>query len=235
MGKIVNINENDLKRIVKRVLNERQLLNEFDPITWTIIAGVALIAGGTTFAWWDSKPAYDAFKDLYDGCDDGEIGKPIQSSAEHKSMARKINDAISGPDPFGRGEAELAKTLGTIKSVPDFCAVKKAYSDNGYGDLHDDIDGDINFSSWESKVRIPLSKAMKYTQEQNEKLPEEKSGEEKPGGGNTSSSTASGDGSVSDLQRLLKDKGFDVGSSGVDGRFGKDTLAATIKALRSLK
>jgi hypothetical protein len=146
-------------------------------------------------------------------------------------MARKINDAISGPDPFGRGEAELAKTLGTIKSVPDFCAVKKAYSDNGYGDLHDDIDGDIDFSSWESKVKIPLSKAMKYTQEQNEKLPEEKSGEEKSGGGNT----ASGDGSVSDLQRLLKDKGFDVGASGVDGKFGKATLAAAIKALRSLK
>jgi peptidoglycan hydrolase-like protein with peptidoglycan-binding domain len=71
---------------------------------------------------------------------------------------------------------------------------------------------------------------MKYTQEQNEKLPEEKSG-----GGNTSSSTASGDGSVSDLQRLLKDKGFDVGASGVDGKFGKATLAAAIKALRSLK
>lgn len=233
MGKIVNINENDLKRIVKRVLNERQLLNEFDPITWAIIGGVALIAGGTTFAWWDSKPAYDAFKDLYDGCDDGEIGKPIQSSAEHKSMARKINDAISGVDFLGRGEEQLAKTLGTIKSVPDFCAVKKAYSDNGYGDLHDDINGDINFSSWESKVRIPLSKAMKYTQEQNEKVPEEKLPEEKPGGG--SSSTASGDGSVSDLQRLLKDKGFDVGASGVDGKFGKATLAAAIKALRSLK
>lgn len=231
MGKIVNINENDLKRIVKRVLNERKLLNEFDPITWGIIAGVALIAGGTTFAWWDSKPAYDAFKDLYDGCDDGEIGKPIQSSAEHKSMARNINDAISGLDLLGSGEEKLAKTLGTIKSVPDFCAVKKAYSDNGYGDLHDDIDGDINFSSWESKVKIPLSKAMKYTQEQNEKLPEEKPG----GGSSSSSSTASGGGSVSDLQRLLKDKGYDIGASGVDGKFGKATLAAAIKALRTLK
>ena len=62
---------------------------------------------------------------------------------------------------------------------------------------------------------------------------EKVSGEEKPGGG--SSSTTSGDGSVSDLQKLLKDKGFDIGTSGVDGKFGKNTLAATIKALRSLK
>ena len=34
-----------------------------------------------------------------------------------------------------------------------------------------------------------------------------------------------------DLQTILEDNGFSVGSKGVDGKFGPDTLAATLKAL----
>ena len=93
-------------------------------------------------------------------------------------------------------------------------------------------------AGWDEYVNRPLATAVRATDDANKKV--EESGEvdvdsgkstDKSGGGNT----ASGDGSVSDLQRLLKDKGFDVGSSGVDGKFGKATLAAAIKALRSLK
>ena len=37
MAKIIKLNENDLKRIVTKVLNERQQLNEIEPITIAII------------------------------------------------------------------------------------------------------------------------------------------------------------------------------------------------------
>ena len=40
MGKIVNINENDLKRIVKRVLKERQQLNEQLLTAALVIGGI---------------------------------------------------------------------------------------------------------------------------------------------------------------------------------------------------
>jgi peptidoglycan hydrolase-like protein with peptidoglycan-binding domain len=37
---------------------------------------------------------------------------------------------------------------------------------------------------------------------------------------------------VEDLQKILKDKGFDPGD--VDGAFGPNTLRAALKAVRSL-
>ncbi len=244
MRKIVNINENDLKRIVKRVLNERGIINE-EPIStaaiigWSLLGGGALIGASAGLTWWNGKAASDAVKQLFDGCRTGKIGKPEMSKEQHKDIASRINNSIEGP---GTNEENMSDALAEIKSVPDVCEVLKMYKDQGFGDMYDEIDGDINGGEWESVVRVPLSNAINRTKEVNEKAVEDEEGEEgsyrgdaepKPGSG--SSSTASGDGSVSDLQRLLKDKGFDIGSHGVDGKFGKDTLTAAIKALRTLK
>jgi len=227
MSKIIKLNETDLKRIVKKVLTERQQLNEF----WLIgsLIGAALIGGGIGLTWWNGSTASTAVKKLFDGCKTGEIGKPVQSKAQHHQIATKINDAIEG---LGTDEESLSSALASIKSVPDVCAVIKEYELSGYGDLYDEIDGDIDGSGWETYVRVPLSNAIRYTQEANEKV----DGNQKDQGSGSSDPnvSVSGEGDVSDLQQLLKDKGFDIGSHGVDGKIGPDTLEALIKAVKSL-
>jgi hypothetical protein len=235
MGKIVNINETDLKRIVKRVLNERNIINE-EPIStlaiigWSLLAGTALIGGSAGLTWWNGKSASDSVKQLFNGCRSGKIGKPEMSEQQHRDIATRINTAIEG---LGTDEDGIADALSEIKSVPDVCEVVKMYRSSGYGDLYRELDGDIDGGEWESVVRVPLSNAINYTKEVNEKAV--KGSEPKPGGGGKPSNTnVSGQGSVTDLQQLLTDKGFSVGSNGVDGKFGADTLAATLKALRSL-
>lgn len=233
MGKIVNINENDLKRIVKRVLNERQQLNEIAPLVlWGIGAGVALIGGSIGLTWWNGSTASSAVKQLFDGCRSGEIGKPEMSKAQHADIASRINTAIEG---VGTDEDGLADALAEIKSVPDVCEVLKSYKSQGFGDMYDEIDGDIDGGEWEKYVRIPLSNAINYTKEKNEKAAKgnDTTDGTKSGGGNSKDySGVSGEGSVSELQQILKDKGLDIGSTGVDGKFGPATLKATLKALR---
>ena len=55
MSKIIKLNEGDLKRIVKKVLNERKQLNEI--FLW--IAGAAALAGvgQEVYNWWASGDA----------------------------------------------------------------------------------------------------------------------------------------------------------------------------------
>ena len=213
MGKIVNINENDLKRIVKRVLNERQQLNEEKIL---------------------NEGAYSDVESLFNKCKAEDHGKPKQTNSEHKRIAIEIRQAITHKTWIGTpatDEDKLVSALKSIKSIGDLCAVNKSYSDQGYGDMLEEIDSDISGDeAWRVYVRLPLQGAVdgekdsKKDSDEGEKVSDE--GEKVSGGG-------SGEGSVADLQQLLKDKGFDVGSHGVDGKFGKDTLAATLKALRS--
>jgi len=245
MGKIVNINENDLKRIVKRVLNERQQLNE-EPISTLAIVGWSAAAIGATWGgieianWWGEGNAQQRAESLVQNCQRMKTGKGLQTKDELINLADDYHKACPSAGYFTNCKEEvMGNILSKIKSVPDFCVFIDEFQRSGYGDWMKITDSAMDTSAgWDEYVNRPLATAVRATDDANKKV--EESGKvdvdsgkstDKPGGGNT----ASGDGSVSDLQRLLKDKGFDVGSSGVDGRFGKDTLAATIKALRSLK
>jgi hypothetical protein len=239
MGKIVNINENDLKRIVKRVLNERQQLNE-EVLTialWVAGSAIAANIGKDVYNWWSSGEPRQRASSTFEMCDRGGVqGKPIDSQEKHEGLAKEYHTACPGTGYLTScDEDEMIDILSEIPSLPDLCGVIKEFKTQGHGSMWDITKSAMESEEYWEKVNEALTPAFRKTQEANKENEDGTSSEEKPGGGNTSSSTASGDGSVSDLQRLLKDKGFDVGSSGVDGRFGKDTLAATIKALRSLK
>jgi hypothetical protein len=239
MGKIVNINENDLKRIVKRVLNERQQLNE-EALTialWVAGSAIAANIGKDVYNWWSSGEPRQRASSTFEMCDRGGVqGKPIDSQEKHEGLAKEYHTACPGTGYLTScDEDEMIDILSEIPSLPDLCGVIKEFKTQGHGSMWDITKSAMESEEYWEKVNDALTPAFRKTQEANKENEDGDSSEEKPGGGNTSSSTASGDGSVSDLQRLLKDKGFDVGSSGVDGRFGKDTLAATIKALRSLK
>lgn len=234
MGKIVNINENDLKRIVKRVLNERQQINELGPlaIAALVVGGASLVGGigQEVYNWWASGDVKQRTSAIFEMCSRGGVqGKPIKDEKNHESLAKRFHTACPGTGMFTNcDEEEMVNILGDVESVPDLCGVIDEFRTQGHGDMFEVLASAIDTETWWEKVNGALTPAFKKTQEANKK-----SSEEKPGGG--SSSTASGDGSVSDLQRLLKDKGYDIGASGVDGKFGKATLAAAIKALRTLK
>jgi hypothetical protein len=237
MGKIVNINENDLKRIVKRVLNERQQLNE-EALTialWVAGSAIAANIGKDVYNWWSSGEPRQRASSTFEMCERGGIeGKPIESQEKHESFAKEYHTACPGKGWMEScDEDDMVDILSEIPSLPDLCGVIKEFRTQGHGSMWDITTSAIESEEYWEKVNEALTPAFRKTQEANKKNETGTSSEEKPGGG--SSSTASGDGSVSDLQRLLKDKGFDVGASGVDGKFGKATLAAAIKALRSLK
>lgn len=231
MKKIIDLTENDLKRIVKKVLNERQMLNEIEPFTiGLLIAGGAALIGGSVagFTWWNGSEASSAVKKLFDSCKAGMEGNPKQKNAEHRSIASKINASIEG---WGTDEEALSSALASIKSVPDLCMVIKEYEISGFGNMYEEIDGDIDGSGWEKYVRTPLSNAVRATEEAN-KTEERKDDDESSTSGGEGSST-SGSGDVEDLQKLLKDKGFNPGD--IDGAFGPNTLKAALKAVRSIK
>jgi hypothetical protein len=227
MKKIVNINENDLKRIVKRVLNERKQLNERKIL---------------------NEGAYDDVEKLFNKCKVEDHGKPKQTSGEHKRIALEIRQAVTHKTWIGTpatDEDKLVSALKSIKSIGDLCAVNKSYDDQGYGDMLEEIDGDISGEeAWRVYVRLPLQGAIDG-EEKEEKSGEEKTTDGKTTDGKTTDGTksgtggakdytaVSGEGSVSELQQTLKDKGLDIGSRGVDGKFGPDTLKATLKAVRA--
>lgn len=171
MAKIIKLNENDLKRIVVKVLNERQQLNEVFPWLavglWTL--GVAIVGGGTYAKWFYQGPADKSMQKLHKGCIDTDsiIGKPMMSKQQHIQIASEIGDAIEGLDITSSGEDDIASAFSRVKSVPDYCKVAEEYEIQRGNDMYEALDGDINFNAWESVVRVPLSKAIRTTEEAN--------------------------------------------------------------------
>ena len=195
MAKIIKLNENDLKRIVTKVLIERKQLNEKQPINeivgWLIgAAAIAAVGGGSYMKWMYQSPADKSMEKLHKGCQDPDsiIGKPMMSKKQHIQIASEIGDAIAGWDPTSSGEDNIASALSRVKSVPDYCKVAEEYLIQRGEDMYEALDGDINLGAWDSVVRVPLSKAIRTTDEanKNSELPvdvEEKPKVEKGGGG----------------------------------------------------
>jgi len=254
MGKIVNINENDLKRIVKRVLNERKQLIKEEPFTvlgltlgtWGWIAGTAAVAGigQEIYHWWQSGEPRERAGSLFQSCIRGGVnGKPIMDSSQHEDLAERYHEACPSKSwTVQCNEEDMVEILKDVESVPDLCGMIKEFNTQGYGNMWDITTSAIDTATWWEKINNALTPAVRKTSEANEQTKEK---DDKISGGGEDgvpvdpnigkTSTASGEGSVSDLQQLLKDKGFDVGSHGVDGKFGRDTLNAALKALRTLK
>ena len=93
MGKIVNINENDLKRIVKRVLNERQQLNEEKIL---------------------NEGAYSDVESLFNKCKAEDHGKPKQTNSEHKRIAIEIRQAITHKTWIGTPATDEDKLVSAL-------------------------------------------------------------------------------------------------------------------------
>jgi len=178
MAKIIKLNENDLKRIVTKVLNERQQLNEIEPLTIGLITlGVAAIGSGSYMKWFYQSAADKSMEKLHKGCQDPDsiIGKPMMSKQQHIQIANEIGDAIDGWDITNAGEDNIASALSRVKSIPDYCKVAEEYIIQHGEDMYEALDGDINLGAWDEYVRQPLAKAIRTTEEANKEA--EKNGE----------------------------------------------------------
>jgi hypothetical protein len=172
MAKIIKLNENDLKRIVTKVLNERQQLNEALPAlaVWALwTAGAAIVGGGSYMTWFYQSAADKSIEKLHKGCQDPDsvIGKPLMSKQQHIQIANEIGEAIDGWDITGSGEDDIASAFSRVKSVPDYCKVAEEYVIQRGEDMYEALDGDINVGGWDEYVRQPLSKAIRTTAEAN--------------------------------------------------------------------
>jgi hypothetical protein len=178
MAKIIKLNENDLKRIVTKVLNERRILNEIEPLTIGLIAlGVAAIGGGSYMKWIYQSSADKAMEKLHKGCKDPDsiIGKPMMTNRQHQQIAAELGESILGA---GTDDDQMASALGRIKSIPDYCKVAEEYQIQHGEDMYEAIDGDINLSDWDTYVRQPLAKAIRTTEEANKNADLPENGEE---------------------------------------------------------
>ena len=172
MAKIIKLDENDLKRIVTKVLTERQEINGKQPINefWVpLLVGAAILAvgGGASYMkWMYQSPADKAMEKLHKGCQDPDsiVGKPMMSKQQHIQIATELGTAIMGG---GTDEDSMSSALSRIKSIPDYCKVAEEYMIQHGEDMYEAIDGDINFSDWDTYVRQPLSKAIRTTDEAN--------------------------------------------------------------------
>lgn len=239
MSKIININESDLKKIVKKVLTEREQINEFIGLTM-MVAGSYLGLGVLSSLFGSGRKGLDI---LVKDCGNPEkMGKKTQSDYEIDSIVNELDVAaptgegvksyITNSDEEGIGEA-----LEKIKSIPDFCAVNKKFKEQTRRNLIDSIDAAFKYDtwysgdeSWDKFVYRPLKTAIDFTKSIVNKSKSDNSNTTDSGGGGST-----GGGDVAELQSILKNRGYDIGSHGVDGKFGPETLNAVLKALKSSK
>lgn len=243
MAKIVDINENDLKRIVKRVLSERRILNEDTlgkgEVDETTLESFKNALKGGQGPWEKLQGVVDACIGNIDN-----MGPPKQSDSSIASAAAKVWEGVNYQTwgfMVGTDEEKIKSAISSLQTIPDLCSMFKRYSDT-YEDFYESIDSD--FSGDEDIAIYVVAPIANIIQKQKAGSSGSSTGTSTgpvvgsggtpvPTGSVTPNPNARGDGDVEDLQRLLKTNGFDIGRSGVDGDFGDDTLYATLKALRT--
>jgi hypothetical protein len=230
MKKIINLNESDLKRIVKKVLSERRILNE-GTLGKGEIESSALESLKTALS--SGQGPWDKLREVIEACEanSDQMGPPKQSDSAIASAAQKIWDGINYGAWYtagaGTDEDAIKKGISSLQSVPDLCAMIKKYNDT-YEDFYESMDGD--FDGDEEIATYVVAPMSNIISKQNTDSKNSGGGVPSTNGGGTPSTN--GDGDVEDLQKILKDKGFDPGD--VDGAFGPNTLRAALKAVRSL-
>jgi hypothetical protein len=246
MSKIININESDLKKIVKKVLTERQQIDEI------LLTSLALYAAGTYLAAGVLSSLFGSGREGLDllekDCGNTKLmGKKTQPDSEIVRIVYELDKAAPSSEGVksyitNSDEEGIGIALAKIKSIPDFCAVNKKFKEETRGNLIDNIDSAFKYDtwyagtqSWDKYVYNPLKNAINFTKRANEKVKSDSSKDNTDVSVKDSGGGSTGGGDVAELQSILKNRGYDIGSHGVDGKFGQDTLDAVLKALKSSK
>jgi hypothetical protein len=170
MGKIIKLNENDLKRIVVKVLNERRL-NEEDEVTNGLAPGSITqdVADQLKYTENESDPIY-RFQSICDVCISGKegLGPLTKTESALDGIAEKIYNAIEESEAwytFGGGTDEKSVKNGILatKSFPDFCYMIDSYSKK-YEDFFESMDGDFNEEADQRMYLVsPVIDVIKYS------------------------------------------------------------------------
>ena len=173
MAKIIKLNENDLKRIVTKVLNERRQLNEDDEDNTTnngLAPGAITqdVADQLKYTENEADPIY-RFQAICDVCISGKegLGPLTQSESALDGIAEKIYEAIEESDwySFGAGtnEKKVASGIRSTKSFPDFCHMINTYSSK-YEDFYESMDGDFD-KEYEQRTYLvsPVVDVIKFS------------------------------------------------------------------------
>ena len=174
---------------------------------------------------------------FFQGCSSMDKNlKPTLSKSEHRAAADAIYNAVDG---ITTDEDAIKGALASMETVADLCAMQKYYN-RTYGDLYEDIDGDINGSDWMTYVWAPISAIIDEAEEDLEKVKETKDKEDKRsvvdkvkdsrkssggGGGGTGYKPCSGTYSFGCKSDVIAKVQACVGTS-ADGKFGPKTKAA---------
>ena len=163
MGKVI-LTESQYRRLKKRLINIQ--LNEQD--SGGLVSGLLLggLVGLAYQAYQGFKGgSYSGVKALFSVCASTGVGPTTMAQGSLNSISKTLYDAVrvwTGTD-----EDAIKSALSQVKTIPDFCAVNKTYSENypGYT-LLSDLDGDIdNDSEWNEYVYLPLLNAKRNTDE----------------------------------------------------------------------
>ena len=156
MAKIIKLNENDLKRIVIKVLNERRL-NEQSGVEFVKDITNDLAPGAITkevaeqlkYTETETGEPIEKFRSICDVCISGKdgLGPLTQSEPLLDGMAEKIYNAVEDQQnwvSFGGGTDEegVRNGIRNTKSFPDFCYMINSYT-NKYEDFFTSREGDF--------------------------------------------------------------------------------------------
>jgi hypothetical protein len=126
-----------------------------NPVGWVI--GGTIVAGTLGYWLYDSinngMPTAKKVESFFNSCStqDKKL-KQVASDSEIITAAESINGAIEG---LGTNEDTIKSAIASMSNVADLCALKTKY-DARFGNLYEDLDGDIDGTDWKTYVWAPM-------------------------------------------------------------------------------
>jgi len=158
MKKVIKLTEDDLTRIVKRVIEEQvgsyaakgAAMGSIVPGAGTVIGGVVgALVGTFEKIMGGGGNASSKVKQIISTCANSKA--PVTSQTN--KIADMVYDAISG---IGTDENKVYRAMAMPKGVDEFCGVVKSYKSSYKEDLYSALDGDFDSEGEWVMIMRPL-------------------------------------------------------------------------------
>jgi hypothetical protein len=227
----------------KKVISEQKTqIDEASPLLAMIPGGLAgagaawsatapwiapAVAGAGVLYWmYDSinngMPTAAKVQSFFNSCSSQKL-KPTTPDSSIISAAESINKSIEG---LGTDEDAIKNAISSMKNVGDLCALKTKY-DSRFGDLYEDLDGDIDGTDWKTYVWAPMQTIIeKSISEVDPKGEGKKDGGKRRGEKSGGYKPCSGTYSFGCKSEAIAKVQACLGGLTVDGKFGRNTKKA---------
>jgi len=160
MKRIVKLTEDDLTRIVRRVISEQPTVGA---AVGSVVSGVGAIGDLALSIINGSDAASKKVQKIINNC-----GNKFPVTSRTNKIADGIYNAISG---LGTDEGGVYNAIKASTSIAEFCGVVKSYKDSYGEDLYTALDGDFDAENEWVQIMRPLRDiVLKYQQEKAKKL-----------------------------------------------------------------